>query len=549
MKNWTCKLLALCMAAMMLLGTVPAMADDKTVDITWFVNTGVVPSSWNTDYYVMRTITEKTGVTVTATTPADDPDTKLNLMIFNGTLPDVITTTNSTLIKDMIDADLVWPVEEFFQKYLPDSHLLSAYPQDIKDVLIARDGGWYSIPSHILSADNRAIWGLNPSTEALWLSTDWRDNRGVIFNRSIMEQVGITEEELQTESGLLAAFEKVKAANLTVDGASVIPFLADGNSFNGGSWTSNYGSVGTLTIMFGGMPVDAEGNWVSYYRLPAFRHAIKFLNTCAQRGYIDANQFTFDRAAREAACRAGRVFCFMGNTADTGFFDTANNGFEFYTPGVILSDDGATPVLDKASSVGSGWLQTFISKKTKNPEAVAKFLNFMTSDEGLACWNYGEPGVDCEITEAGLYSRTEEGAKKANNAAVTGVGAFWAFCNQNWDQKHMDPSTDQGIVPQCAMGTHEKTYKYNSVALDTLPGGYMESNTEISIITGEIKTYVQTELANIILTATDGDIDAKLDAMVKQLDTLGLKKVEDYRNEAVQNNYKTMGVDPIKPIN
>ncbi len=548
MKNWKQKLLALCMAAVLVLGAVPALGEETT-EISWFVNTGVVPSTWNQDYYVMRTITENTGVTVTATTPADDADTKLNLMIFNGTLPDIITTTNNTLIKDMIDAGLVWSVEEFFQTYLPESHLLTSYPEDIKEVLIARDGGWYSIPSHILSEDNREIWGLNDTTKDLWLSTDYRDGRGAIFNTVIMQELGITEEELQTESGVLAALEKVKNANLTVDGASVIPLLADGNNFNGGSWMSTSGSVGTLTVMFGGMPVDQEGNWISYYRLDAFRHAVKFLNTCAQKGYIDANQFTFDRAAREAACRSGRVFCFIGHTSDTGFSDVANNGFEWYTPGPILSDGGETPVLDKASSVGAGWLQTFISKNTQHPEAVAKFLDYMTSDAGLACWNYGEPGVDVEVTEAGLYKRTDEGNKKANNAAVTGVGAFWAFCNQNWDQKYMDPATDPGIVPQCAFGAHEKTYKWNSVALENLPGGYMESNSEISIITGEIKTYVQTELANIILTATDEDFDAKFDAMVQQLDNMGLKKVEDYRNAAVQENYATMGIDPITPIN
>ncbi len=544
MKTWTRKLFAVLMAAVMLLGAVPAMADEP-VDITWFVNTGVVPSTWNTDYYVMRTITEKTGATVTATTPADDADTKLNLMILNGTLPDIITTTNGTLMRDMIAADLVWPIEEFFETYKPDSHLLKAYPEDIKQVLVERDGGWYALPSHIISADNREIWGLNESTRDLWIASDWRDNRGVIFNRRIMEQLGITEEELQTESGVLAAFEKVKAANLTVDGASVIPLLADGDSFNGKSWMCNWGATGFLTITFGGMPVDEEGNWVSYYRVPAFRHAIRFLNTCGQRGYIEANQFTFDRAAREAACRAGRVFCFMGNTADTGFNDVVNNGFFWYTPGPILSDDGATPVHDKASSVYGGWLQTFISKDAKHPEQVANFLDFMTSDEGLSCWNYGEPGVDVEVTEAGLYKRTEEGFKKANNAAVTGVGAFWAFCNQNWDQKYMDPSTDESIVPQCAYGSNEHVYRYNCIALENLPSGYMEADPEISIISNEMTTYVQTELANIILSVPQEEFDARFDAMVEQLDKLGLKKVEEYRNAAVQENYKTMNIKPV----
>lgn len=545
----TRKLVALLLSACLLLGVVPAMAGEATTNISWFVSTGVVPSNWNQDYYIMRTITEKTGVTVTATTPADDADTKLNLMIINNSLPDLITLSNTTLIKEMVDAGLVWTMREFFETYMPESHVLTDFPKDIETALSARDGGWYSFPSHIISADNRAIWGLNPATEELWMSTDWREGRGVLFNETLMEQLGITEEELTTESGVLAAFEKVINAGLTVDGASVIPLLADGNSFNGADWRSNGGALGTLTIMFGGMQVDADGNWQTHYRNDSFKHALKFLNTCAQKGYVDANQFTFDRAAREAACRAGRVFCFIGNTSDTGFSDVANNGFAWYTPGVILSDGGETPVLDRASTVGTGWLQNFVSKSTKNPEAVARFLDYMTSEEGLTLWNYGEPDVDFYVTEDGLYARTDEGNTKANNAAVTGVGAFWSFCNQNFDQKHMDPSTDQGIIPQCAMGANEATYKFNSAALDNLPGGYLESNEMMMSIANEIKTYVGTELVNIILTATDDDFDARFDALIAQLDKLGLKDLEAYINEAVQANYVSMGIDPIKPIN
>lgn len=526
-----------------------ALAETETMDISWFIVTGVVPSSWDQSQYVMKTITEKTGVTVSATTPADDADTKLNLMLVNGNLPDIVTLTNETLIRELIEADLVWDMQTFFETYLPDSHLINGgFPGDIKNMLVARDGDWYSLPSHIISPENREIWGLNPTTEELWLSTDYREGRGVIFNKDIMDELGITEEDVQTESGLLAALEIVKNANLTVDGASVYPLLADGNNFNGNGWQSSSGSVGTLTWMFGGMPVDEDGNWQTLYHTDEFIHALKFLNECATRGYVDANQFTLDRAAREAACRAGRVFCFIGHTSDTGFYDKANNGFEFYTPGVILSDDGKKPVLGKDGTVGRGWLQNFVAKDTENPEAVAKFLDFMTSEEGLRLWNYGEPGVDFEITADNLVVRTDEGSHKANNAAVTGVGAFWAFCNQNFDQKYMDPSVDYGIQPQCAFGANPETLKYNSAPFDNLPGGYLESNTDMLAVSNEIKTYAGTELANIILTATEDDFDARYAAFFAQLEALRLPELESYINEAVQANYETMGFT-IKPLN
>ncbi len=493
----------------------------------------------------MKTITEKTNVTVSATTPAEDPDTKLNLMVVNGDLPDVITLSNGTLIKDIVEAGLVWNLQEFFETYLPESHIINGgFPEDVKTKLIDRDGDWFAFPSHILSPENREKWGLNPATEELWKSTDYRTNSGIIFNKTIMEQLGISEDDVKTESGLLATLEKVKQAKLTVNNASVIPILPNGNAYQGDGWKSDGGGVGTLTTMFGGMPVNESGNYQSMYYNDQFKHAVSFLNKCAQSGYLDANTFTMDRAAFEAACRSGRVFCFVGNTADTGF---AFEG-EWYTPGVILSDSGESPVLPRNSTVGRGWLQTFVSKDTKNPEAVARFLDYMSSEEGLTNWIYGEKNVDYEVTADGLYVKTEEGTQKSNNAGVTGLGAFWAFANQNYDQKYMDPSNDGGIVPQCAYGLNEATYKYDSAALDELPGGYIESDQEMLTTTTEIKTYAGTELANIILQATDSDFDSRYKALLEQLNKLGLPKVDEYIDKVVQENYKKLGYS-LKPVN
>lgn len=360
----------------------------------------------------------------------------------------------------------------------------------------------------------------------------------------------IKEEDLQTESGFLAALEKAKTSDITVDGAAIIPLLCNGDAYQGGGWQSDGGAVGTFAAMFGSMPVDADGNYQTLYRNDQFKHAVKFLNTCAQKGYVNANDFTMDRAAFEAACRSGRVLCFAGNTADTGFYDTNINGFDFYTPGVILSDGGESPVLGVNNKVGTGWLQTFVSKKSDKAEACAKFLDFMASEEGLKLWNYGEEGVDFEYTEDGLIKRTEEGFKKANDDSVTGVGAFWAFCNQNFDQKFMDPSTDKGVEPQSAYGNHEKTVVYDATALVNLPGGYIESDMAMNNIATAVKDYASTTLVRIILDATDADFDQKYDEFMAQLDKLELPKLEEYVNTAVQENYKTYDYDePLKPVN
>ena len=69
-------------------------------------------------------------------------------------LPDIITVSDANLVKKLVDADKVWNLEEFLKKYDP-SGLLANFPQDIKQALVQRDGGWYAFPSHMDSADAR----------------------------------------------------------------------------------------------------------------------------------------------------------------------------------------------------------------------------------------------------------------------------------------------------------------------------------------------------------------------------------------------------------
>jgi putative aldouronate transport system substrate-binding protein len=510
-------------------------ASGGIVNLDWFLTAGNLPANWDRSQYVLDQITQHTGVTLSMEVPAQDADTKLNLMIVNGDLPDIITLTNQTLINEMISADMVWSIDEFLKKYLPDSHILKQYPEDIKQALILRDGGWYSFPSHILSDNNKEIWGLNPATEQMWLDAKYRSGGGFIFNKTIMDQLGISLADVSTEAGLLAAFDKVKNANLTVGGQSVYTLLADGASFYGGSWKADGGGVGIFAASFGTLPVDSQGNYQSILYTDGYKHAVQFLNKCAQKGYVNANQFTLDRSAVEAACRSGRVFCFAGNTSDTGF---AYAG-EWTTPGPIFSSDGSVPTLGVSSATGTGWLQSFISKKTRYPEQAAKFLDYMSSREGLILWNYGQENVDWSYTPERLIKRTVEGTRKFDSGNITGVGAFWAFANQNFDRSILDPSTDPGVIPQSAYGSNEKTYKYNSAAL-TLPSGYVQPGDKYNNIEIEIKNYIGNALATLILDATDANFDARYSAFLSSLNSFGLKDYDAYINEAVQKNYSAL---------
>ena len=117
--------------------------------VTWFSDAGFwnPPSPWSTDPNTVEgAITKKTGLTFDFNIPAQDGGTKLSLMLATSdNLPDIITVSDANLVKKLVDADKVWNLEEFLKKYDPSSELLTNFPQDIKQALVQRDGGWYAL--------------------------------------------------------------------------------------------------------------------------------------------------------------------------------------------------------------------------------------------------------------------------------------------------------------------------------------------------------------------------------------------------------------------
>ncbi len=362
-------------------------------EVDWFLSASPIPSPWNLSQPVLAEISIKTGVIMNADIPAQDADTKLNLLMVNGNLPDVISITNSTLYSELIASGQVWDLQEFFETYLPDARFINGgFPEDVKNKVIDRDGGWYAIPSHIISQDNAEIWPLSDVTKEYWDGMDVSNQFTWVVNRQIMEECGISEESLTTEQGLLDAIRKVKEQEVTnQDGAKVYPFMIHGADF----W---FNTTSAINNLFGAMPVDAEGNYQTVYYSEPFKDGYEFLNQCYREGLLDANIMTMDEATIVAMMGDDRVFCYMGGTAANAMIDRkitdangdATNDYVYICPGVIQWDSGFQPAIGVDRTVGGGWIQTFVSKNCKEPEAIARFLDYMMLDEeGLTLWNYG----------------------------------------------------------------------------------------------------------------------------------------------------------------
>ncbi|OMF24126.1 hypothetical protein BK133_23185 [Paenibacillus sp. FSL H8-0548] len=501
------------------------------------------PAAWSTDpKTVPGAITEKTGLTFEFNIPAQDGDTKLNLMLVSGdNFPDVVTVTNDVLIKKLIEADKVWELDEFLKKYDPESHLLSDFPADVKETIISRDGGFYAFPSHINSEDARAVYP--PSGQFYVDLIDYGSNGGILVNGDLLQEAGLTLDDIKTESGLLAAYQKIKELNLMVDGAPVIPLLVDGKGFQGPT-------LGFLQETFGAMPVDKDGNYRDRLLAPETKSALQFLYQAQQRGYFEPGQMTVDNAAVKADIASGRVFTFIGNTADTSF---QLNDY-WTSSGPILSETGTTPVLGKDKRAGGGWMKTFISKKTEEPEKLAKWLSFMTSKEGMLLSTYGFEGIHYNFDGEGRLIKTEQGIKDAAEYMTTGLSAFWPFAHTSFSysiQQAPTEETDREAVTanrvQAAFGKSEETEIFNSTAFN-LPADLFPASGNLANNELQIKTYKEAQIAKMIMAKNDGEFSKLYDDMIVQLKKLGIEELDKERNKYVQEKNKEYGIS-VKGIN
>ncbi|RAV05073.1 extracellular solute-binding protein [Paenibacillus sp. YN15] len=521
-------------------GAAGTQAPSKAV---WFstVDFWNPPANWSTDpNTVQGKITEKTGLTFEFNIPAQDGETKLNLMLVSSgdSFPDLLTLTNAVLGKKLKDSGKVWDIEEFLKKYDPESHILKDFPADMKAAIIDRDGSFFAFPSNVNSPDARKVYPPSPFQQT---NLDYAANNGIMVNSKLLKEAGLTLEDIKTEKGLLAAYEKVKA--LKVDGASVIPLLVDGKSYQDTS-------LSFLQDTFGAMALDKDGNYRDRLLAPETKLALNFLRKAYQNNYLDPGQMTVDNAAVKTDVASGRVFTFMGNMANTSF---QLNDY-WTSSGVILSDAGTKPAFAKNYLAGSGWMLTYISKTAKEPEKLAKFLSFMSSKEGLLLHQFGFEGVDYKWNAEGFLEKTEQGLKNASDYMKTGVSAFWPFTNTALTGSIVQPPTEktdiQSITGQrvfTAFGKSPEVVRYDDSSI-RLPGDLFAKDAKLTNAELQIKTYKQAQIAKIILAKDDAQFNQLYDEMIAQLKKLGIEELDKVRNDWVQEKNKKYGIH-VKGIN
>lgn len=513
-------------------------------EVYWFSDvTGWGPSGWEngvTSSPLTDAVKEKIGLTFNIEQPPTDADTKLGLMIASGDLPDLISLTDADTINQLIQSGKVWTMEEFLKTYDPDSHLLTDFPEDIKEAVVRRYGGWYSLPSHLNSSDGREVYP--PSSQEYVDNVEKGQNSAIMFNQTMMDELGITQEDVQTEEGFYEACEKVKNSGYTVDGQPIFPVMLHANL-----WIET-SLDGIIAQNFGVVPVDAEGHYIHQEMNPGYKYALKFVNNLIQNGYLDVNSLTLDEAAMKTYIESGRVFCWIGNPAQSG----KKEQVPWVSFGPIVAQNGARPAEPISLQAGAGWIQTFISKDCAAPEKIAEMLSFATSEEGLFLNEYGIEGEDYTVDEQGIVTRTEAGNERYEKDYKKNI-ALWPFANTNFSwstQPAPEKGTDASVFNQVstAFGKWEDTYIYDVTLLSFRDTNVIEPSSDLGIKVSQIDSYLESQKAKIVSAASEEEFEKEYDNMIDTLKGYSVEEVDAEYDKTLQENYEVYG-ETIENVN
>lgn len=488
-------------------------------DVSWWK----IPVWEEKDGTITGDISKKTGLALDIIETTQKADTQLKIMLLNDELPDIISVTDNITISQLVTSGKVWRLDEFLETYLPDSHLLQNFPKDVKRELVKRDGGWYAFPSHINSTDARQMWKTVPYMEQVVLHND---NNAIMWNRNLLCRLGLSVESLQTQEEVFAAFKTALENGKDTD---VIPLLVDGKNYQDPT-------LKFLEGTFGAEWIDDEGNYTDILLQPQSKNALAFLNTAVRNSYMQPEQLTLETQEVQELMRSGRVLCFIGNVANTDV-----NYADWVSSGVILSPDGSNPVVGKNMRATTGWISTFIAKDCENPEEIARFLDYMTSEEGLTFWNYGYEGIDYYIGEDGYYYRKDINA--AQDYMKTGITAWWMFANTAWErsvsaEQNSNRQSEYSIMTAYSM--HEKTIRYDNSLL-LMPVDLIPTESEEGRIEKEIDEWKSAQILNVILAESESAFDTEYEKLLRGMYDRGIVQLDQRKNEGYRQNCTEYG--------
>lgn len=409
LKKMVMALLASTMAAVMLVGCGktdnPANSSGSTGEagIREYTAFYAVPGNEiNDDNEIQKKIAEITGAKVKETwLTGQSAAEAVGTLIAGGDYPDLIDGSDGTA--QLYDAGALIALDDYIDKY---PNLKALWSDEEWDKVRQSDGHIYWIPQfgNVYEKD------MSPTpAEAFWVQT------------RVLKWAGYPE--IKTVDEYFKLLEDYNTANPTMeDGTANIPYtiLCDDWRYfcleNPPQFLAGYPNDGSVIVD------PKENKIVDYNTIPEAKAYFQKLNAEFAKGSVDPEAFTQSFDEYIAKLSSGRV---LGMVDQWWQFGDARDSLKQqgldaqgcnYVPLALTIEDGVTPNYNTESAInvanGVG-----VSVSCKDPDGIMKFLNDLLEPEVRILRGWGVKGVDYEVGEDGIFSRTEEQWAQASDSA------------------------------------------------------------------------------------------------------------------------------------
>ena len=445
-------------------------------------------------------ITKETGIKVNVQVAADSNQLALN--IASGNMPDLVFTYDH--IADMTNAKVSYPWSDLIKKYTPDFKI----DKTAIAVNTASDGKFYTIRNGF-------------ATQQQFQSNKYALVRGggLVVREDIMKALG--NPPLNNLNDLKNILGMVKQKYPDMIPLVMTPLQTDA-----------YFRIQFGMPRFGFTLVNGQAKY--YISDPGQLDYYKFMNDLYRNGYIQAENFTWkDTNQASNLSLAGKAFAQEYDVATAEQLNAQlqreGKNYRFMQ---VTKPLGAHPQLINNNP---GWAGLFVPVKSKHPDLAMKLIQFLASEKGQRLAQWGIEGQDYKMSPDGGYPIFKYDTSDAAIQKKMGVSFWGLFADSGITE---DIARYQPGKPSTKAMVNLRPYFHSDPGLGMI---VPDANSDQKVIQSNLDNLIKTEETKIILATSEKACTEEYNNMMKQLNNMGLKKLEDWANKKYAENKAKLG--------
>lgn len=473
---------------------------DIFVNFSWYPVdsfTGIIPDL----------IKEKTGVdlNVTIATSGD----QLGVMIGSGEIPDLVFT--DVELDRLSNPNICISYPELEEKYGADFSGARKVAVDIAKSL-SSDDTYYTL-----------LNSFNTNEEWADLQMGAPGQPCLYYRKDLLDKMGVSQ--INTLDDFMDVLEQCKTAY-----PDMVPYGLGGNSkFNA---IANFMGVGVDQYN------PETGDYYYDASSPSYKSYLQTANQMVRNGYVTAEAYANENEAdgHQNAYNNGCIFY--------TWHLSYNNLVQLQTESKKVNPEAEWALLPKIGDRGGigtsrGWAGAFVSNECSNPEAAARILTYLHSEEGHRAAMWGREGIDYTLEENGVPVFSEEFKTARQDGTLNEkYNTLFYFGSPSIIQIYMNYSgLDDEILD--AFSTYGKNYKdYPELGVSR-----PLSSTDEGIIFAKMEELKKSYEAKIIFAASNEEFESAYQEYMEALEATGLNEYNEYMRSAIQENKKKLGIE------